>query len=301
MAGARGILSKEEIEALLRPDFSDLDAPEPPLQVEAAPLKSFSESDTYMDEAQRMSAALSLAFRSDCKLEAVCRPLGARKGRFTDGASVLPQQAGVLCFADARGQISAMLSFETRLANCFVEIACGGDPARSTPRERQLTSLDADLLTEMFAPAAPVFGSGSRLARVETRSSFAAALAPAGEALIVDLQVSLCGAAFRAVLIVGAPMEHAPAAVLKASEPKPLSDVAPSGTMTVLTARLANLSVPASRLARLRPGETLLLGLPPDQPVSLLSGGRDGPLAAEGEIGRKGAKMAVRIMTVKPR
>jgi len=38
-----------------------------------------------------------------------------------------------------------------------------------------------------------------------------------------------------------------------------------------------------------------LLGLPADQPVELLSGGRDGVPAFEGEIGRKGDRMAIRI------
>ncbi|HAO35151.1 MAG TPA: hypothetical protein DEB28_16690, partial [Hyphomonas sp.] len=47
--------------------------------------------------------------------------------------------------------------------------------------------------------------------------------------------------------------------------------------------------------ANLKPGSTLLLGLPADQPVELLTGGRDGAVVAEGEIGRKGNRMAVRI------
>mgnify|MGYP005727223409 FL=1 len=63
----------------------------------------------------------------------------------------------------------------------------------------------------------------------------------------------------------------------------------------VLTARVASLSVPLSRLADLKPGSTLLLGLPADQPVELLTGGRDGAVVAEGEIGRKGTRMALRI------
>ena len=69
-----------------------------------------------------------------------------------------------------------------------------------------------------------------------------------------------------------------------------------AGAITgILTARVASLSVPLSRLANLKAGSTLLLGIPADQPVELLSGGRDGALAAEGEIGRKGNRMALRI------
>ena len=63
----------------------------------------------------------------------------------------------------------------------------------------------------------------------------------------------------------------------------------------ILTARLATLSVPLSRLTELKAGSTLLLGLPADQPVELLSGGRDGKPAFEGVMGRKGDKMAVKI------
>ena len=65
--------------------------------------------------------------------------------------------------------------------------------------------------------------------------------------------------------------------------------------MALLTARIARLSVPVSRLASLKQGDTLLLGLPADQPVELLSGGRDGRVAYEGDLGRKGNSMAVRI------
>ncbi|MEM9225982.1 MAG: FliM/FliN family flagellar motor C-terminal domain-containing protein, partial [Pseudomonadota bacterium] len=67
----------------------------------------------------------------------------------------------------------------------------------------------------------------------------------------------------------------------------------------VLTARIARLSVPLSRLTNLKAGSTLLLGLPADQPVEVLSGGRDGPVAFEGEVGRKGNRMAVRIKQTK--
>ena len=63
----------------------------------------------------------------------------------------------------------------------------------------------------------------------------------------------------------------------------------------LMTARIATLSVPVSRVASLKAGDTLLLGLPADQPVELLSGGRDGAVAFEGDIGRKGDRIAVRV------
>ena len=58
---------------------------------------------------------------------------------------------------------------------------------------------------------------------------------------------------------------------------------------------MASLSVPVSRLAALKQGDTLLLGLPADQPVQVLSGGRDGRVAFEADLGRKGNNIAVRV------
>ena len=78
----------------------------------------------------------------------------------------------------------------------------------------------------------------------------------------------------------------------KAQETAPSS---PVPVTAVLTARLASLTVPLSRITELKAGATLLLGLPADQPVELLSGGRDGQLAFEGRMGRKSNKVAVKI------
>ena len=68
-----------------------------------------------------------------------------------------------------------------------------------------------------------------------------------------------------------------------------------SRLMTDLTARIASLNVPVSQLSDLKAGSILLLGLPTDQPVELLSGGHKGEVVAEGDIGRRGNKVAVRI------
>ncbi|MEL7540360.1 MAG: FliM/FliN family flagellar motor switch protein, partial [Pseudomonadota bacterium] len=74
-------------------------------------------------------------------------------------------------------------------------------------------------------------------------------------------------------------------------EPAPVS----APVTAIATARLASLSVPLSRVTALKAGSTLLLGLPPDQPVELLSGDRDGTPAYEGRMGRKGDKVAIKI------
>jgi len=74
----------------------------------------------------------------------------------------------------------------------------------------------------------------------------------------------------------------------------------PPPVSAVVTARIARISVPLSRLSSLKPGSVMPLGLPTDQPVELLSGGRDGQVIAEGEIGRKGKRIAVRVSKCSP-
>ncbi len=62
-----------------------------------------------------------------------------------------------------------------------------------------------------------------------------------------------------------------------------------------LTVRVASLAVPLSKLSGLKPGATLLLGVPADQPIELISGGDGGIKVAEAEIGRRGGRIALRI------
>ena len=72
-------------------------------------------------------------------------------------------------------------------------------------------------------------------------------------------------------------------------------DVMASGRRSELVAGEADLAIRYGSGSYPGLGSTLLLGVPADQPVELLSGGRAGPVIAEGQIGRKGSKMAVRI------
>ena len=84
-----------------------------------------------------------------------------------------------------------------------------------------------------------------------------------------------------------------------AAEPIPLhpkpAEPRGEGLTALLTARIATLSVPVSRLSDLKPGDTLLLGLPADEPIQLLSGGRMGHVAAEGELGAPPGRMELPI------
>ena len=284
LPNVRSVLSADEIEALLRPDLSDMDAPAPPASVERKPLPALTTPDRDMEVVRRLTAGLSLALRRDCDLDAVVRPLGVRRAPFAEAAETFGQSAA-LCFANGEGAVVAMLALDNAAAGRLVELACGGRADLSRTSARPLTPMGADIVQSVLAPAATVFGIGASLVRVESRAEYAMALAPSGEARIVDLIFTLANTESRATLIVSD--------AIGATGKPAATDHA--DVTAVLTARLASLSVPASRLSRLKPGETLLLGLPPDQPVSLLSGGRDGKLAAEGDIGRKGAQMAVRV------
>ena len=180
-----------------------------------------------------------------------------------------------------------MLLLRADLATGLIQLACGG-VSLDEMAAHTLGATDAGILRALLSPAADAFGTDIVLHRVEHRPDYAAAFSPAGLAQAVELEIALGEAAFRGALIVSEPDARAAPAEAQ-------------GAMTaVLTARVASLSVPISHINRLKPGDTLVLGLKPDQPVSLLSGGRDGPLAAEGEIGRKGGKMAVRLVTRGP-
>ncbi|MEZ5997638.1 MAG: FliM/FliN family flagellar motor C-terminal domain-containing protein [Hyphomonas sp.] len=163
---------------------------------------------------------------------------------------------------------------------------------------RHLTPLDGALLEGLVRADRPGHRARLRFAGVEIDVS-AAALARPGSAEIIDFDVRVESGTFAARLILAGdglfddPPAEAPAVALAAPKAAP---AAAQGNLTVvLTARVASLSVPLSRLSDLTPGSTLLLGVPADQPVELLSGGRDGPVVAEGQIGRKGNRMALKI------
>lgn len=307
----RGKLSPAEIEALLRPDLSDMDpepAPEPvsvaprdipDLDKPAAPAATAVRPD-LPEDALRLAARLSLAFRQGCGLRAAATVTGASGGTFT---SALESQSGetgraIACFAAPNGEIIAMLSLSAPLAAALIESACGGKPGPFVPRD--LTPLDTALLEGLVRPLGAGISPTLSFARIETDADFAAALARPGAADVIDLDIRFDHLRMPARMILASDdlFDFVPPADAARTHPTPATPApTPSGTAVtaVLTARIASLSVPLSRLTDLKAGSTLLLGVPADQPVELLSGGRNGPVAAEAQIGRKGAQMALRI------
>lgn len=346
LPSSRGVLSSAEIEALLRPDLSDMDdadalsdtmaEPDQIAEVELPDLDASVEGQSVQEEPeddsearatdllatlQRIAARLSLALRQSSGLRAAVTVRDVAAQSFNEAVSSLTHDRGraYACFTDDTGEVAAMLCLSGSLAGRMIEGACGGANAQS-PLSRSLTPIDIALLEALVRPIGNAVAPGLSFARIESDSDFAASLVGPIDACTVDLNLRLLDETLSARLImceslllpdlIGEP-SVAPVRNEQQPEimPEPLALVPPvatakptdpSGMTAIMTARVASLSVPLSRLANLKPGSTLLLGVPADQPVALLSGGRDGALIAEGKIGRKGNKIALCITSRGP-
>ena len=287
----RGVLSAAEIEALLRPDLPEVE-PVP----DAAPrdIPDFENTDAPAREtAGRLVSRLSLALRRESEIPLALSLSRLSRHSLRDGLPATNTAGAYLLFGAADGGVDAVLFLDGVLAAGLVEAACGAGPDLvSAAQPRALTRIDCRLLKQIFGPVARHLPGGELLC-LETRRAFAMALLPHREAHSLHLEARLDGLTASAHLLLSdwpAPSPQHDFANVPAS-----SGRGPDGLTALLTARIASLSVPVSRLANLKPGDTLLLGLPADEPVQLLSGGRDGALVAEGEVGRKGTRMAVRV------
>lgn len=290
---SRGKLTKAEIEALLRPDLPE-DFGKEPITAEPSDqtYESFDDAMARVSrdqsDGQAIAAALSLGLRQDCELPAVARVISISAGEFGDVFVRAGQGSACLFFRGPRGVISAALTLSAELTSSFIDLACGGEGTPSGVAGRALTLMDGELLESLLSPLAASLGEGFSLARTEIDARFASAMAPPGTSEIIDLSITLGGLETPARLAI----------LHDEDQPKEsvsIDDIDGDFATAVLTARIASLSVPVSRLSNLKPGATLMLGIAADQPVELLSGGRDGMVAAEGEIGRKGNSIAVRI------
>lgn len=297
---SRGVLTAAEIEMLLRPDLSDMDdlpeteaapAPEPKRVEEFTPAPRAAAGDAREEAARRISARLSRAMREHCGIAAAFSVKRVSPASLAQSVSARdePGQA-IVCCAGADGDVAAMLVIGAGLAQIMIETACGGPVPNGQPKE--LSPIDLALIEGLTRPLAPSIGSGLSFAGVETDPMFAASIAAPGAAYEITLSVRAGGADWPARLLLTQPL-LAEMADAEAGAPR---GERTAGALTVLmTARVACVDMPISRLTSLRPGVTLLLGVPSDQPVELLSGGLDGDVAAEAQIGRKGNRMAVRI------
>jgi len=299
--GARGVLTPAEIEALLRPDIPE-DAFEEPKEVSTyagADLSGEVETDALRDDAGILAARLTLSLRRACQVPAIVTVESARHSPLSYLVSQHEGEPVLVLFADQDSDLVAGLTLDARLAITIIDQACGGSGLSAAPSYvRKLSLLDKSILEEVLRPLASALDPSFSIACIEANRSAAHALLPPGKAKLAELSCQIGEVTGRAAFARLLPdtSRHAEQVSHDAGS---LSSGA--GRMqTTLTARIASLSVPVSHLANLKAGSVLLLGLPTDQPVELLSGGYQGEVLAEGDIGRKGNKVAVRVTKCKP-
>lgn len=293
----RGVLTKDEIEALLRPNLpDDIGLPKPPERVEPKPDVSFDEDAHSLRDRELRETAGGLAARMSLCLgraTGVKAAIGLRDVAMME-TPVLPDlmhgKAGaVACFGQSETQASVLVCLSGAFADALIAQACGS--RGSTGRIGDgwtLSAIDCALLEQLLGPLGDALGHGLRLQAIETDIPYVTSLLPAGEVIVADYSVEAPGTRTEMAVI-------STKAKAKPSPARPVGLRGKTPMTAVMTARIASLSVPLSHLTSLKAGSTLLLGLPADQPVEVLSGDRDGPVAFEGQIGRKGNKVAVKI------
>ncbi|MEO1554029.1 MAG: FliM/FliN family flagellar motor switch protein [Pseudomonadota bacterium] len=291
---ARGVLTADEIAALLRPNERQgalTDIPPEPQSVAPRPDEIFDHEPEIPDSNRPdpvLAARLSMALGKGAGIKAAITASQTATIPRSDLAGLLHgKSSAVACLGENETEIRALVCLPPGLADAIIARACGA--TNSTGRIGDgwtLSAIDCALLEQLLEPFGGAIGDGLKLQAIETDIPFVASLLPVDQVIVTEFRIE-------------APGLHSDLAVIE-SESEDRSEAiepAPVGAplTAIATARLASLSVPLSRVTALKAGATLLLGLPPDQPVELLSGGRDGTPAYEGRMGRKGDKVAIKI------
>jgi len=298
---ARGVLTAEEIEALLRPNQTKqaLEEPsDPPQNLVPKVAESFPDMDETLpktdESAQRLAARLAMALGSGAGVKAAVAVSEVAELPRTELAGLLQgKSSAVACIGPSETDIRALICLPPSLADAIIARACGA--RGSTGRLGDgwtLSAIDCALLEQLLVPFGDAVHSDYKLQAIETDVAYVSSLLPVSTVRVSEYTVEATGLHSDLAVIEGEGPAEDTAAAPAAREHEPLTN--PEVT-AVLTARLASLTVPLSRITQLKAGSTLLLGLPSDQPVELLSGGRDGKPAFEGRMGRKGNKVALRV------
>jgi len=233
----RGLLSPAEIEALLRPDLSDL--PPEPAAVTARTVTEFAEPPATMDAdhelARRLAARLSLGLRDACGLPVAAMVSATTRGPFETALRRADGERGlaVVCFTQPGGDVGAMLVLSPGFTQLLIEAACGA-------RERggalkPLSPIDLALLEALVRPLAGALSPDLAFSGVETDALFAASIAPPAQALVTDLSMRVQGDTFAAQLITAgalasAPVARAPAVISCAANVSPCTRIDRSDT-----------------------------------------------------------------------
>lgn len=291
---ARGVLSAEEIEALLRPNQTQgalTDVPPEPRSIAPKPDALFDdapETDVSVRPNAALAARLSMALGRGTGIKAAMTATQTASLPRADLAGLLNgKSSAIACLGETETEIRALVCLPPDLADAIIAKACGA--TGSTGRIGDgwtLSAIDCALLEQLLEPFGGAVGPDLKLQAIETDIPFVASLLPVDEVTVSEFRIEAPGLHSDVAIIEGVfgDLDDAPVPVVSAA---PVTAIA--------TARLASLSVPLSRVTALKAGSTLLLGLPPDQPVELLSGGRDGVPAFEGRMGRKGDKVAIKV------
>lgn len=293
---ARGVLSAAEVQALLRPDLSDMPGDDTPTSIKDQPVPDLpSEEERALQErrieAGQMAARLSLTLGQSCGVKAAINLKDIVSHQRTHGGFVFGNgSACALCFGARDDSVEALIILPGDLADAIIAKACGAPPmVCDTGRlgdSWALSAIDCALLEQLLPPMGRAVRSDLRLIAIETDMTYVASLlAPE---TFTHFKFSVQAPAIESGLSVVVCQANKAAA-------RPIIEPAKLPVTALLTARLASLNVPLSRITALKAGSTLLLGLPADQPVEVLSGGRDGPVLMEGSVGRRGNSIAVKI------
>lgn len=291
---ARGILSKEEIQALLRPDLPKINDAGESSQPFARDLDAREDADEAAREGRKVAARLSRAFGEYAGLKAAVTL--AHTAPFEDAGKLGAQAErtgtnAFAVFANEDSDATHIICLSGQLNDQLIANACGAlSLAGSAAPARQLSVIDCALIRQFMSPFAQLLGSGLSLVGIETNPAYVSSLMAGDAGVRFTFNVDAVGQRSALSLWTVDTADTERAANVPA---EPSRDV--QSATALLTARMASLSVPVSRLASLKEGDTLLLGVPADQPVELLSGGRNGRVAYEGDLGRKGNSIAVRI------
>lgn len=293
---SRGVLTADEIEALLRPKPQQGALDTVPIEAQSiAPRESelFDQEQPGLEEqstprGQILASRMTMALGKGTGIKAAVNVAQQAAISRADLPGLLNgKSSAVACLGPSEADIHALVCLPPQLADAIIAKACGSRGSTGRIGDGwSLSAIDCALLEQLLEPFGAAIGEGLSLQSIETDIPYVSSLLPADEVSITEFSVEATGL-------------HSEFAVIEGDFERPdtVDDVTPgSAPITALTtARLARLSVPLSRLTSLKAGSTLLLGLPPDQPVELLSGGRDGDPAYEGRMGRKGNKVALKV------
>lgn len=292
----RSILTAKEIETLLRPVRRK--AKNSDNKPQAAPRSEPLNKDGVSpdrDTAFRLNAGLGVRISKALRGEALDLTVTPRESADFDAASLGQLMSGtpviIAGFGRSASSLSTLVCLPLGLANVLIsQMRTTQRVADNTDLSRQPNALDFVFLHKIIATLNSIFGDGVRLQAITTDLGDVADLFQTENITITEYDVTGDGLASDLALIEGRACAPPQA---EAEKRKP--DLAEVPIIAMLTARLSGFEAKLGDLKDLSVGSTLMLGLAADRPVEILSGGRDGAVISQADIGRRGNKMALKV------